>query len=59
VLSDRAGRELSADTRYAMLSEACQDLVTGAQLASADSKYSAAMHLIDGRLAKGQHCPPR
>jgi hypothetical protein len=45
--------------RNAMLTEACQHFVTGAQIASSDPDYFAAMRSIERRLPKGKHCPPR
>jgi hypothetical protein len=59
LLRDRATPNMSKRMRNAMLTEACQHFVTGAQIASTDRNYSAAMRSIERRMSNGQHCPPR
>jgi tetratricopeptide (TPR) repeat protein len=59
LLRDRATPNIPLAMRYAMLTEACEHFVTGAQIASSDKDYSSAMRSIERRLPKGKHCPPR
>jgi tetratricopeptide (TPR) repeat protein len=59
LLRDRATPNLSPGVRDAMLAEACQHFVIGAQIALTERDYySAAMRSIERRLANRGHCPP-